>query len=84
MLKSILLCLALISCANDGAFGGQLESQLSSEWKDKIVFFRQFPTPNKVHYDKNGAVIGHAKRGYWSSDGMVQIQTVSAKGSQLA
>jgi TonB family protein len=60
-----------------------LEADLTRELKDKIVIFRAFPTGARARFDRDGKLISGGPSGYWSSDGMVEIENVSIKHDRL-
>lgn len=61
----------------------QIEDELAREWKNKVVIVRALPTEHRVAYYKDGKPLTPIHRGYWTSDGMVQITDVAVNANSL-
>jgi TonB family protein len=70
-------CLLFIVVACTNAFGfSEIQHQLARIFVGRSFTIRDFYQGDKLSYDSTGTLVGRAKSGYWSRDGMVLISSV--------
>lgn len=74
--RALLPLILAIALPHLWADQGDIETALKRDMQDKIVILRNFYTGQELQFDSHGDLIGDAKPGYWTSDGMLQISDV--------
>jgi len=77
--RSLLLFSVLLSSIEPYAFADQhseLEKQLRAQWVNKVLFIRNFYKGKRLKFDKTGKLVTKAELGYWTVDGMVEVDNV--------
>ena len=69
--------LLLASTLPASADRSDIEASLKSEYRQKVFMLRHFYAGQKLRFNSEGTLIKGAGQGYWSSDGLVEIGTVS-------
>ena len=55
----------------------EIENLLRPEYEKKVLILRHFYADSKLRFDKDGKLLGDARRGYSTSDSMVYIDNLS-------
>ena len=68
-----LLSVAVPARANQST----MEATLRSGYEKKLVILRHFYSDSKLHFDKEGKLLGNSPQGYCTSDSTIQIESLS-------
>ena len=55
----------------------EIENVLRPEYEKKVLIIRHFYADSKLHFNKDGKLLGDARQGYSTSDSMVYIDSLS-------
>lgn len=59
------------------------QQDLRDHYRGKTLLLRGFYAGDKLRYDSSGALLGGARPGAWTTDGVVQLNDVHLSGSRL-
>lgn len=78
----LLIFFSVLCCrAQDAA--SDITTALQNEYQGKVLIIRGFYSGAKLQFDSTGNIVGEAMRGYWSSDALVQISSISLRDEYL-
>jgi TonB family protein len=63
--------------------GDDVEEQLKSEYRDKVLTLRHFYEGNHLQFQPDGSLIGSASVGPWTVDGQIAVKTIKLHGRTL-
>jgi TonB family protein len=74
---------ALVLRAPTARAADDLESQLKTDYLGKVLTLRHFYSGHHLRFNWDGAVIGLAKAGPWTTDGQISITKIELRGRIL-
>jgi hypothetical protein len=63
------------------ASADDLERTLNQTYQGKVFVLRNFWRGDSLHYDSAGQIRGLATSGFWTTDGLVQVEKVRFTGA---
>lgn len=72
-----------ISAAAQANFDNELTQYLSQRYKKRMMILRRFYMGEQLKYDPSGNLIGHADEGFWTINGILQINKIRVSNQRL-
>lgn len=82
ILRSILCTLFLLACSTL-AMRADVAEDIGRSWKGKAITLRVPDGAEHIRFSSNGEHVGKASEGLWSTDAMIQVESLKVHGRDL-